>query len=54
MLDTRGTTPRQKVFGHFATFTGRSSTMIGLPGVIMIFGRFRVLKIGRYESVWED
>ena len=39
MLDTRGTTPRQRVFGHFATFTGGLfNTMNSLLGLIAISG----------------
>ncbi|KAG9081006.1 hypothetical protein FRC06_005922, partial [Ceratobasidium sp. 370] len=34
MLDTRGTTPRSKVFGHFATYTGFSNL-----GSTSVYGR---------------
>ncbi|KAF8607107.1 hypothetical protein BDV93DRAFT_520017 [Ceratobasidium sp. AG-I] len=49
MLDTRGTTPRQKVFGHFATYTGFSN--LGNTGpygrIDFVFGASNV----KWESV---
>jgi len=49
MLDTRGTTPREKVFGHFATYTGFSNLGDTRPygRIDFVFGASHV----KWESV---
>ncbi|KAG9120469.1 hypothetical protein FRC07_004030 [Ceratobasidium sp. 392] len=44
MLDTRGTTPRSKVFGHFATYTGFSKLGVTSPygRIDFVFGASHV------------